>query len=201
MPRKTKPYHHGDLYEALVAAGTKLLNQKGPQALTLRACARAAGVSHAAPQHHFGNVNGLLAEIAARGFERFVAQLDRYASGASTPGERLEAMCRGYIDFALANGAVYGLMFRQGSSGLKSPHLQTALIAAWKQLVSSVAQVIGDAPQDELNRKAAYVWSLTHGLATLLLDRRFPAGLDQDGLIEATFKGLAAALKMETIPA
>ena len=67
-----KPYHHGDLYETLVNAGTELLKDKGLEHFTLRECARRAGVSHAAPKNHFASVEDLLCEIAARGFEQFV---------------------------------------------------------------------------------------------------------------------------------
>ena len=74
--KTTKAYHHGDLREALIKAGRAILEKDGVEALTLRACARKAGVSHAAPQHHFASINDLLAEIAATGFEDFVKALD-----------------------------------------------------------------------------------------------------------------------------
>src|SRR5215212_9346147 len=106
MPARKRPktYHHGDLREALVAAAVGLLEQKGLSGFTLRQCARRAGVSHAAPAHHFATAADLLAEIAARGYERFVAALGKAADRADvSPLARLQAMGRAYVAFALAN--------------------------------------------------------------------------------------------------
>lgn len=179
MPVRKRPkaYHHGDLREALVAAGTKLLAEKGLDGFTLRQCARRAGVSHAAPAHHFATSSDLLAEIAARGFERFVAALGKAAEDAAgLPLAKLEAMGGAYVTFALANPAVYSLMFRQGAGTLMSPHLKTAATTAWQQLCDAVAAAIGPERGDEVIAKASAVWALVHGTATLMLDRRLPPG-------------------------
>jgi AcrR family transcriptional regulator len=182
MPARKRPksYHHGDLREALVAAATALLEEQGLSGFTLRQCARRAGVSHAAPAHHFATADDLLAEIAARGFERFVAKLGKAADDAEArPLARLEAMGRAYVAFALANPAVYGLMFRMGAGSLRSPHLQSASIAAWQQLYDGVAAVLGQKRQDEVIAKASAVWALVHGTATLLLDSKLPPDVAQ----------------------
>jgi AcrR family transcriptional regulator len=126
MPARKRPktYHHGDLREALIRAAVELLEEKGLTSFTLRECARRAGVSHAAPAHHFATAADLLAEIAARGFERFVAALGQAAEAAGTlPEARLAAMGQAYVAFALANPAVYGLMFRAGRVS-RQPHRQ-----------------------------------------------------------------------------
>ena len=70
-PSGETPYHHGDLHDALLAAAERVLERDGLPGLTLRAVAREAGVSHAAPTHHFGDLTGLLSELAAIGFRRF----------------------------------------------------------------------------------------------------------------------------------
>src|SRR2546428_13116555 len=70
-PAGETPYHHGDLHAALLAAAERVLERDGLAGLTLRAAAREAGVSHAAPTHHFGDLTGLLSELAAIGFRRF----------------------------------------------------------------------------------------------------------------------------------
>jgi len=72
MAKTGKRYHHGELKEALVTAGRKLLEEKGLRGFTLRECARRAQVSHAAPAHHFKSMDDLLAEIAARGYQDIV---------------------------------------------------------------------------------------------------------------------------------
>ena len=72
---RAAPYHHGSLRKALLDAAEHILESEGIQALTLRAAARKAGVSHAAPKNHFGDLSGLLSELAARGFGRFAAMM------------------------------------------------------------------------------------------------------------------------------
>jgi AcrR family transcriptional regulator len=178
-----------------VDAGTRILVEKGAGALTLRACARAAGVSHAAPHHHFDNAAGLLAEIAARGFEAFVAALDAKSQAAPSPESRLSAMCRAYVDFAMANASIYALMFRQPAGDLASPHLKEAATRAWQQLESAVAAVIGNADPAQIVLQASFVWAQVHGLATLLLDRRLPLQVDRSELVENTARGLIVALR------
>jgi AcrR family transcriptional regulator len=197
MTRRRRAYHHGDLREALVAAGIKLLNEKGRDALTLRACARAAGVSHAAPKHHFASLDDLLAEIAARGFERFVAALDRFSKAMETPAQKLEAMGRSYVKFATENAAIYDLMFRQGARGLSSPHLREAAQAAWRRLEVAVANLDETAPPNDTKARATLVWSTVHGLATLLIDRRFPPDVDPARLVETVSKGTVRALQTQ----
>ena len=84
---KNKPYHHGELREALVVAGRKLLEEKGVRGFTLRECARRAAVSHAAPAHHFASIDDLLAEIATLGYHELTAAMSAEArrSGGDAP--------------------------------------------------------------------------------------------------------------------
>lgn len=175
--KQSKTYHHGDLREALVLAATELLEEKGLSSFTLRECARRAGVSHAAPAHHFATAADLLAEIAARGFERFVTELGRAADKAgATPLVRLTAMGQAYVAFALANPAVYGLMFRGGAKPFEAERLKSAATAAWLQLNEAVAAVLGSKRREEVVAKASAVWALVHGTATLMLDCKLPSG-------------------------
>jgi AcrR family transcriptional regulator len=194
MARKKRTYHHGDLREALVAAGTAILEKQGLAGLSLRAIARQAGVSHAAPHHHFETLADLLAEIAARGFERFVAVLEQSAKNSSTPEARLQAMSRAYVGFALANPAVYGLMFRQSARELTSPRLAEAASAAWRQLEGLLIDLPGAHAPGDVQARAAFVWSAVHGLATLLIDKRFPPKVDVQGLIDANARRIASAV-------
>lgn len=196
--KRPKTYHHGDLREALVLAAVGLLEERGLASFTLRECARRAGVSHAAPAHHFATAADLLAEIAARGFERFVTALGQAAEAAGTlPEARLAAMGQAYVAFALANPAVYGLMFRLGAGSLQSSHLKTASIAAWQQLCDGVSAALGPERQGEVIAKAAAVWALVHGTATLMLDRKLPPGAGRDmdpaALILPSLSGLLRA--------
>ena len=192
----SRPYHHGDLYESLVAAGTDLLVQQGLEGFTLRECARRAGVSHAAPKNHFASVEDLLCEIAARGFERFVTALDQAADGgaAQDADSRLVAMARAYVDFARANPHLYGLMFRRTGGQLRSEHLGGAMMAAWTQLETAVQAVIGASRADARTR-AAQVWALVHGLSSLVIDGKLPSPVDAETVIADSVASLPVAIR------
>src|SRR5262245_25989316 len=101
-------YHHGDLRAALIVAATELLREHGLEAFTLRECARRAGVSHAAPAHHFGDARGLLTACAAAGFEHLADAMEHGAGSAGSDAQaRLRAVGAGYIGFALENRALF----------------------------------------------------------------------------------------------
>src|ERR1043166_5084056 len=94
------PYHHGDLREALLKAAERVLERDGLAGLTLRAVAREAGVSHAAPTHHFGDLTGLVSELAAIGFRQFNAAMKAAIDSAMTLPEKGMANAKAYVAFA-----------------------------------------------------------------------------------------------------
>src|SRR6202166_2675379 len=106
------PYHHGALRDALLQAAERVLERDGLQGLTLRAVAREAGVSHAAPTHHFGDLTGLVSELAAIGFRQFNAAMASACDSATTPLSRALARPKAYVAYAQAHPGMYGLMFR-----------------------------------------------------------------------------------------
>ena len=106
------PYHHGALRDALLQAAERVLEREGLAGLTLRAVAREAGVSHAAPTHHFGDLTGLVSELAAIGFRQFnAAMAEACASDMPYPASGL-ARAHAYVAYAQAHPGMYGLMFR-----------------------------------------------------------------------------------------
>lgn len=192
MPVRASAYHHGDLREALLRAAEDILERDGVQALTLRAAARAAGVSHAAPAHHFGDLSGLLSELAATGFVRFTAALtDAMDAAGADPADRLTAMGRAYVAFARAHTGLFLLMFRGERLDMERPALRDAVGAARQALAKAVAARAGDEPAQGV-AEATALWSLVHGFSMLLVDgrlrsilERIPRG-DADALLEAT---------------
>src|SRR5712692_6190825 len=100
-PKRTKRYHHGDLPRALLDAALRIVEMQGTAALTLRAAARLAGVSQAAPYRHFANKEAILAAVAEDGFRSLMAAM-RHAVGAvgDSPLARLRAVGLGYVTFA-----------------------------------------------------------------------------------------------------
>src|ERR1700733_9193272 len=109
---RARAYHHGDLKAALLVAAERILERDGIQALTRRAAARAAGVSHAAPTNHFGDLTGLLSELAAVGFNRFSASLMGARAAADDPPSCADAVGRAYVNFAREHPGLFVLMFR-----------------------------------------------------------------------------------------
>jgi AcrR family transcriptional regulator len=198
----TRPYHHGDLRRALLDAAEAILDRHGVAALTLRAAAREAGVSHAAPTHHFGDLTGLLTALAASGFVRLHARLlAELEVAGSDPRSRLTALGRGYVGFARACPGLFQLMFRSERLDWSSPELSTAGASAFA-LVTQDDELRAEGYSDGCQRFRSLAvamarWSLVHGLATLLLDGRVEAmtikveGADVEQLVEMVLARLA----------
>jgi AcrR family transcriptional regulator len=181
--QNTKSYHHGNLRDALVSAGLEILEREGPSALSLRAVARKAGVSHAAPAHHFPTLGHLLGEIEARGFEEFARFLDEVAAqGAQDPESRLKAIFRAYIEFAMAHKSLYTLMFQTTGKIVRTQTLESAMQAAWDQLAAIVAAYLERSSTDSITLAGAVqVWSMVHGFVLLSNDNRFPPAVRDKG--------------------
>lgn len=183
-----RPYHHGDLPKALLAAAEAVLVRDGIAGLGLRAIAREAGVSHTAPKHHFGDTRGLLSELAAVGYRRLEAAMQAALAAVPEGGERGNAVGGAYVRFARDNPALFGLMFRNEIIDMRYQPLLTAARGAMRFLVATGAGAAAspesvpaklDLPGEQVIRIAA-AWAYVHGLATLLIDQRLR------GLLAAT---------------
>lgn len=165
-------YHHGDLRQALVDAGLALLADSGPSGLSLRGVARKAGVSPAAPYHHFANKSELLAAIGAEGFELLEEELrEARATAGCELGEDLSACGSAYVRFALAHPAHFRVMFR-AEDGPKHPLVEAASAPVFQLLVDGVSacQAAGEGPAIDPRALSLLCWSTVHGIAMLLLD-------------------------------
>lgn len=167
-------YHHGDLRKALLAAAEAELSEKGVEGFTLRGCAKRAGVSHAAPAHHFHDADALLTALAAEGFERFLATIVAHRPKEVAPASELSGAGLGYIAFASEHPALFRLMFSSSRPDFSDPHLQRASRAAFDDLVDNVGRIRGDDPRHSEAGMAdvASTWATVHGLADLLLGGR-----------------------------
>ncbi|MEO6973483.1 MAG: TetR/AcrR family transcriptional regulator [Rhodoferax sp.] len=175
-----KPYHHGALPQALLAAAEAVLVRDGLAGLGLRVIAREAGVSHTAPKYHFGDTTGLLSELAAVGFGRLhdamlaaMAPLD-----PSDAHGRRNAIGYAYVHFAHRNPALFSLMFRNEIIDMRRPALAEAAGAAMRVMAPTIggkAEVPAPS-QVALTRfdaiRITSAWAYVHGLASLLIDRR-----------------------------
>jgi AcrR family transcriptional regulator len=194
------PYHHGDLHEALLKAAVQVLERDGLPGLTLRAVAREAGVSHAAPTHHFGDLTGLLSELAAIGFREFGAAMVAARASAASPAERGVASAKAYVAYAQAHPGMYGLMFRSERLDYSRPSLREASDASF----AGLARGVGASRQEQISEESllldqaaaiAGAWSLVHGFTMLLLDGRLskilnlaPEGTTPEMLLTALLK-------------
>ena len=177
-------YHHGNLRDALIAWGTHLLDTEGVDAMSLRAAAKAAGVSPAAPSRHFGDKNGLLAAIAAQAFRDLVAlRTERLAAvGTDDASGRLRAVMSGYLDFATDHPARFQLMFGPQIQRQDYPELQQAAELSFDMLRQVVRPLVDTDRADGLTSDdlAFAVWSTTHGLAMLRVNRQRLAAAVRD---------------------
>ncbi len=195
---REKSYHHGALKGALLDAAEIVLRRDGLEKLTLRATAREAGVSHAAPKNHFDNLTGLLSDLAARGFERFNAEIASPGEAGDTqidPKQGLREQGRRYVVFAKNNPDLFQLMFRNTRLDYTRSALKTASEAAFAGLTHGTGSA-----SNKLDREGAvgvaFAWSLVHGYAMLMIDgqlntitKRMIDEIDDMALLDALLGG------------
>jgi AcrR family transcriptional regulator len=167
------PYHHGGLRDALIEAAQAILESEGSAALSLRAVARRAGVSPAAPYHHFPDKQALLDAVAERGFDALTAAMTERMDRAGGNAARLDASGIGYVAFAVANPALFSLMFSHvGQNPAAGQSLDLARQRAYGVLqqaadaASTGAKTASKASPEECLR----LWAMVHGIAKLILE-------------------------------
>lgn len=159
------------LRDRVIKAAVKYIADSGPDGLSFRQIAADAGVSHQAPYHHFGDRSAIFTEIAREGFQKFTEVM-------SSPARRDEdsnlsvRMCERYVDFALTNKGYFRVMFRSDLCQMdESPETQRAADEAFDTLLVAVGEILGSSASiDEIRVQATAMWSVAHGLATLLID-------------------------------
>ncbi|MFI9393409.1 TetR/AcrR family transcriptional regulator [Streptomyces bauhiniae] len=174
MPRipTSRPYHHGDLRAALLQSAERTLREKGAAALSLRELARATGVSHAAPGRHFKDKQALLDALALAGYERLNQALT--AATADDPEadfeQRLTALARAYLGFAVENPELLELMFARKHEPDSSELLATAVDQSLGALTRTFAraQERGEIVQGDPERITLVAAASLHGLAALI---------------------------------
>lgn len=197
----TKPYHHGDLKQALLHEAERILESEGIQALTLRAAARGVGVSHTAPQNHFGDLTGLLSELAADGHRRLGQDMDDAMAATNDPDHPLRGMAHAYLAFARDHPGLFTLMFRGERLDASRPALQDAIVATRQRVRDAMLSTSGadnaTTPLD-LAARATAGWALVHGYTMLMLEGRLKGTLaalpDQDA--ETFFDAVLDALQL-----
>ena len=159
------------LREKVIKAAVKYVADNGPDGLSFRQIAADAGVSHQAPYHHFGDRSAIFGEIALEGFRKFAVEMGAPAR-ADEDTENCVRLCERYVDFAIANKGHFRVMFRADLCQMhESPETQKAADDAFATLLAAVSEMVGDSASiDEIRVQATAMWSLAHGLATLIID-------------------------------
>ena len=155
--------------EALLAAARAELVEHGRAAISLRAVARRAGLSHASPKYHFGDRSGLLTAIATEGFHALARDLSQVHEADAR--QQLAALGRAYIDFGLSHPALFELMFTPSELHADDPELMAAQQQAIGALTTAVSRLAGlDATPSGTPKLALISWGLVHGLVVLARD-------------------------------
>src|SRR5258708_28819197 len=172
-----KPYHHGNLREALLQSAIRLIAEVGPTAFTLREVARQAGVSHNAPYRHFQDKGALLAAGATQGYGELTDVMLEAAGKESNVLDRLKHAGLAYVSFALRRPEHFTVMFDAPFSKQTHPEAADAAERAFSVLVSLVKGcqekkllIMSGDPLD----LALLAWSMVHGIAKLAITGRLP---------------------------
>lgn len=172
---ESRPYHHGDLRRALIDAANRLLEAEGPSALSLRAVAREAGVSPAAPYHHFKDKGELLEAVAHEGWMLLDAALAKAKAEAPSPEEAMNSLGVAYVCFARENPAVYRVMYDRAREVENLPdQMQAEKDSAFCKVRDTLVDAGAD-PDDTLDIELATVaaWCSAHGLAEMAGFKQF----------------------------
>lgn len=180
-----RTYHHGDLRRAVLTAALDVIRTEGPGALSLRDLARRAGVSHAAPAHHFKDRTGLLTAVAAEGYALFADAL------ADAPDLRERGVR--YVRFATGHPAHFQVMFQPELYRPDDPELLAAKARATQALRAGVTGLPAEGRGDDPRLAGIAAWSLAHGYATLLLSGNLNDPLG-DRNAEEVFRSLTGLL-------
>lgn len=172
--RRADGYHHGNLRRVLLDAAMELVRERGIDGFTLREVARRAGVSHAAPYHHFADRAALVSALCVESFELFTATFRRaVAETEGTHLDKVRAIGREYVRFAFDDPARFTLLWRPElrTVGDDSP-VDEAGLGSYQVLIDEVAagQRAGEVVEGDLGLLSLAAWSAVHGLATLVVD-------------------------------
>ncbi|MGY1722867.1 TetR/AcrR family transcriptional regulator [Blastococcus sp. SYSU DS0533] len=171
-----RPYHHGDLRRELLRQAARMVGESDVARVSLRELARRAGVSHAAPAHHFGDKRGLLTALAAEGYTLLAEQL---ADVWERTGSFLEVGVA-YVLFAREHPAHFEVMYRPGLYDAADEVVVRARGRAAATLYGGAGTEVRDADEDAVRTAGLAAWSLVHGFASLWNSGALPPGLGPD---------------------
>lgn len=177
-------YHHGDLPRALKDATAELVAERGPAGFSLREVARRAGVSHAAPSHHFGDATGLLTAVAVEGFQALAAALAQARAANPDPVECLAAQGRAYVELSISHPGHCAVLSRSDLVDSHSPDYAEAGDRAYGELEQTVRDIADlHNPELDVSLASRLCWSAMQGLVELYDTMRLKAQLHDEPTI------------------
>lgn len=178
MPKAARAgYHHGALRQALLRCATKLLDKEGVEAVTIRAVARAAGVSHAAPVNHFETRNALLTAMAAGYFGELARAIEKRVCAEGDARARVRAFAEALVAYGLSHPQRYRLLWRRDVL-LEDGELQSAMDGIYDRLIGELSGG-RSRRQKSAHTVATAMWSLAHGYVSMRIDGNFEAREDE----------------------
>jgi AcrR family transcriptional regulator len=198
---EARPYHHGDLSRALVDAARRILETDGPAALSLRAVAREAGVSPAAPYHHFKDKNELLEAVAHEGWNALDAALTAAREKAADSNERMTGLGVAYVWFARDNPALYRVMYDRSRDKDSLPD-QLKDDGAYCKVRNTIDERSGGTVSPiDLELATIAAWCAGHGLAEMIGFKQFDPLKEalggEEAFVRAVFEHLGMFAKLD----
>ena len=202
VKKPAKPYHHGNLRDALLDEALRTIEKHGVDQLTLRTVGERLGVSRSALYRHFADKQALLAAVGSEGFRLFRHSLaDAWEqNGRGRTG--FEAMAKAYVQFAVAHPSHYRVMFGGFiESAAKHDSFIGEAKAAFQVLVESLIEQQNTSAirRDEPVLMARFVWALVHGIAMLVIDGQVSGAAQREALEQYAVEKIRSSIRQETI--
>ena len=195
----SRAYHHGDLKQALVDATVEIAREEGLDGITMRSVSARAGVSEAAPYHHFATKVDLLAAAAATSFRHFGEALAEGIAVATSEGvEPAVGVARGYVTFAVSNPGEYELLYGRHIVELSIDTRDEVRAAGHAATETSLAAIDASLRMRGSDTSAEKVFPLCrailHGIVSLVHEKELGSHVTLEEAIELTDRGLTALL-------
>ncbi|HTO54400.1 MAG TPA: TetR/AcrR family transcriptional regulator [Myxococcota bacterium] len=178
-PKRRGRYHHGHLREALLEAAERMIEEEGPESVTVREAARRAGVSPGAPFRHFASRTALMTAVAERAMQRFKDEIARAEASVDADDSRARylALGRAYLRWATRHPAQFrvistrSLIDFEGSDSLRRDN--DAIRALMREIVAQ-GQSRGQMRAADPDALELLAKALSYGLARMYVDGHFP---------------------------
>lgn len=173
-----KPFHHGDLKRVLFDVALTRLDEHGAGGVTIRAVAKAAGVSHGAPVNHYKDRRALLTALAKAQFDTLLTEIDtRLAELNDDPGPRIEIFASAMMDFGFRYPHRYRLLWSADLIDHADAELLSVMDRIYDQLCAEFSKAAPGRKFDK-DTYAVALWSMVHGYVDMRLSGMFEPSND-----------------------